>query len=408
MRAFHETSDGARAMELARAVVDSVGRAPGRGVVHVVPSVGWGGAERLACTLHRLAHERGWRSTFEAPAIDAIEAGAWEDGAIERCTSHASAPGTDRARSIVLRAWAYETRDRVAALKPSVVHAHLAFPDRFGAALVASAGRPMIATFQLLPQKDRHFSRDEVFGFRSDTLLERVGHFLSRVTFVAPSEEDVARLRAILPKRAKVVRVANCPPLPRVRERAPSAPFEWPEGRTRVLCVGRLVEQKGFDRLIDALASDSLRERAWHLLIAGDGPEHTQLQERARARGLDSRVTIDRERRAAALYAGADLVVCPSRSEGYPLVPMEAIEAGRAVVVSSIGAHRELFASCDRALLPEDEVAWPDVLSALIEDESARRELFERERSALPKDPRAETSSAYEGLYREAAHGDRW
>ncbi|MBL8681895.1 MAG: glycosyltransferase [Myxococcales bacterium] len=408
MRAFHETSVGERTIEIARAVVDSVGRAPGRGVVHLVPSVGWGGAERLACTLHRLAQERGWRSTFEAPAIDTIEAGAWEDGAIERCASRASAPETDRARSSVLRAWAYETRARVAALAPSVVHAHLAFPDRFGAALVASAGRPMIATFQLLPQRDRHFSRDEVFGFRSDTLLERVGHFLSRVTFVAPSEEDVGRLRVILPRSAKVVRVANCPPLARVRERAPSGEFCWPEGRTRVLSVGRLVEQKGFDRLIDALASGAVRERAWHLLIAGDGPEHARLQERARARGLEARVTIDRERRAAALYGGADLVVCPSRSEGYPLVPMEAIEAGRAVVASSIGAHRELFSTCDSALLPEDEGAWPEVLATLLESEHARRALFEREQRALPKDPRAETSSAYERLYREAAHGDRW
>lgn len=406
--AFHELSTVAKTSELARALVDGVAHAPGRGVVHLVPSVGWGGAERLACTLHRLAITRGWRSTFEAPAIDVITAGAWEDGAIERLVTSDRAPTDERERSRRLRAWAYATRDRVAALQPSVVHAHLAYPDRFGAALVASAGRPMVASFQLLPEPGRYFSRDEVFGFRSDTLLERAGHFLSRVTFVAPSEADVARLRAILPARAKVVRVTNCPPLPRVRERAPSEPFEWPRDHVRLASVGRLVAQKGFDRLMDSLASESLRPLPWRWLIAGDGPEYASLTERVRRHGLDGRVTIDRTRRAAALYPTADLVLCPSRSEGYPLVPMEAIEAGCAVVVSSIDAHRELFAACDGAVLPEDEGAWPGALARLIADETARTQLFEREKAALPSDPRAQTSEAYEQLYREAARGDRW
>jgi len=409
-RLEHASRAVERAIEAARAVVASAGRAPGRGLVHLVPSVGWGGAERLACTLHRLSSARGWRSTLEVPAIESVAHGAWEDAALDahRTRQLSGAPQTALERSRMLRAWAMATRERVSVLQPSVVHAHLAYPDRFGAAIVASAGRPMVASFQLLPEPGRYFSPDEVFGFRSDTLLRRMGHFLSRVIFVAPSEADAARLRAILPANSPVVRVPNCPPLPRARERSPSPPFEWPEGRARLLSVGRLVEQKGFDRMIDALATDLAKSASWHWLIAGDGPEAERLAERARERGIAERVTIDRSRRAASLYPTADLVLCPSRSEGYPLVPMEAVEAGRPAVVSTIDAHRELFAKCEGAMLPVDEREWPRALCRLIESDPPRRALLAREQQALPSDPRAETGDAYDRLYQKAAHGDRW
>jgi glycosyltransferase involved in cell wall biosynthesis len=284
------------------------------------------------------------------------------------------------------------------------VHAHLPFPDRFGAALIASAGRPMVVSFQLLPEPGRPWSLDECFGWRSDNVLARVGPWLSRVIFVAPSEDDAARLRALLGPRARVERVANCPPLPRVRE--PEAPpFAWKPDHVRLLSVGRLVSQKGFDRVMDALAHESLSALAWQWVIAGGGPEETALRAQIAARGLADRVQIATDRRASSMYPSADLVLCPSRSEGFPLVPMEAAEAGVLAVLSPIASHEELFAKAPETLLSRDEREWPAQIARWITDAPERERAKRRQREALAVDPRAATADAYDALYRSALAG---
>lgn len=398
---FDEQPSVMRAIELVRAMAPSRERAEDKRVVHLLPSVGWGGAERLACTMHRQAQARGWRSSFEAPMLRELEVGLFEDGGRERGGALANAPTNERDRSRVLREWATETRARVKEARATVVHAHLAFPDRFGAALVASAGRPLVCSFQLLPEPGRSWSRDEVFGWRSDTLLERVGPWLERVTYVGPSEDDVRRLRALVGPRARVERVVNCPPLPRVNE-PPASEFVWRTGVCRLLSVGRLVRQKGFDRMIDALASERLRSLGWQWVIVGSGPDEAALRAQIEARGLGDRVVIETDRRGSAMYPSADLVLSPSRSEGFPLVPMEAVEAGVCVKVSKIAAHEELFAKEPGALLPEDERAWPEALEMLILSDRGRDDERKYQRRALPEDFRKDTSEGYARIYERA------
>lgn len=400
--AFEERSSVERSVELIRAMRTAHERSVPRRVVQLLPSVGWGGAERLACTMHRQAQARGWSSSFAAPMLRSLEVGLYEDGARAPGGVLMDAPTTDRERSRVLREWARETRERVERERPAVVHAHLAFPDRFGAALVASAGRPLVCSFQLLPEPGRSWSRDEVFGWRSDTLLQRVGPWLERVTYVAPSEDDVRRLRALVGRKAKVERVVNCPPLPRVNEPEASA-FEWRPGVCRVLSVGRLVRQKGFDRMIEAMASERLRALPWQWVIVGAGPDEAALRAQIAARGLSDRVVIETDRRGSAMYPSADLVLSPSRSEGFPLVPMEAVEAGVCVKVSKIAAHEELFAKEPSAILPEDERAWPEALELLILSDRARDDERKHQRRGLPEDLRSETDRGYARIYERAA-----
>lgn len=99
------------------------------------------------------------------------------------------------------------------------------------------------------------------------------------------------------------------------------------------------------------------------------------------------------------VFTGARWVLAPSRSEGMPLVPLEAMEAGVPVLASDIGAHRELFSSAEGSLLPEDESRWPDGLGVLF-DEGAREALRSAQRAALGDDPRGgywrETLSCYD------------
>jgi glycosyltransferase involved in cell wall biosynthesis len=194
--------------------------------------------------------------------------------------------------------------------------------------------------------------------------------------------------------------VLNAPPLAPARIRA-TPPPPWPAGVTRLLSVGRLHPQKGFDRLLLALAHPSVRALQWQWRIAGDGPQRDALLHDAAARSLGDRVSVLAGYPAALLYPTADLVLSPSRFEGMPLVPLEAVEAGVAWAGSSIGPHREMFSVAPGSILPESEADWPVELHRLIRDSSARIALAAAQHRGLPNDPRRTMWAAYAALYRD-------
>ncbi|MDP3274137.1 MAG: glycosyltransferase family 4 protein [Deltaproteobacteria bacterium] len=390
---------------LIASVIPARGGASGA-VTHLLPSVGWGGNERLACTLHRLAQEGGWRSRMDAPMHPRLHPGLWEDGGADsdesqQFRSQSSALSDTQA----LVAWARAARRRAKIERPAVVHAHLAWPDRAGLALYASAGAPLVLTFGLLPAPNAHYSSDELLRWRSDNVLANVHARLSRVWFVAPSEADAARLCALVGPRAsaRVRHIANCAPLPRVHRKNPQG-FRWPEDTLRVLTVARLVPQKGLSRALEAMAHPSLRALRWHWLIAGEGELQRALRAQVSALGLADRVTFAGDLRADALYPDADVLLSTSHTEGFALVPLEAIEAGCPVLLSPIVAHHELLgAHTPEALLPRDETQWPDALLSWFLSRQRLKELALQQGSILAQDPRAATREAYDLLYREVA-----
>lgn len=133
-------------------------------------------------------------------------------------------------------------------------------------------------------------------------------------------------------------------------------------GRPVVLAVGRLAPQKGFDVLIDALASLRGRDPAPLLAIAGEGPLAGQLAAQARAAGSDGRFLGPRTD-VPALLAAADVVVVPSRWEGQPLIVQETLQAGRPLVASRVGGIPALTGEDAALLVP---AADPGLLASAV------------------------------------------
>ncbi len=77
----------------------------------------------------------------------------------------------------------------------------------------------------------------------------------------------------------------------------------------------------------------------------------------------------------AALLAGADLFVFPSRHEGFGLPVLEAMAQGTAVACSDIPALREVVGDAARLVDPDDIDAWVVVLEQLLEHDEARHRL---------------------------------
>jgi colanic acid/amylovoran biosynthesis glycosyltransferase len=158
------------------------------------------------------------------------------------------------------------------------------------------------------------------------------------------------------------------------------APIERDEGRGRfdVLCVGRLVADKGQHVLIDAV--DRLRRDGVdvHVTLAGDGPDRARLEDRVRTLDLRDAVTfagaVD-QRRVRDLYATADAFCLPSFAEGLPVVLMEAMAAGLPVVTTRIMGIPELVEhGVTGELVPPGRVdALVAALHALAVDPAQRR-----------------------------------
>ncbi len=100
----------------------------------------------------------------------------------------------------------------------------------------------------------------------------------------------------------------------------------------RIVAAGRLVEQKGFDRLVDAAGA---LDADAHVAIFGDGPDRAALAARIAASGLDGRVSLEGHAHdLPARIAGADVFALPSRWEGLPNVALEALALGTPVVAT--------------------------------------------------------------------------
>lgn len=104
-------------------------------------------------------------------------------------------------------------------------------------------------------------------------------------------------------------------------------------GRQRLIAVGRLDPQKGFDLLIAAFATLAARYPNWELVILGDGSLRPALQAQIDSPNLRQRVFLPgRAGNLGPWYAGADLYVMSSRFEGFPNTLAEALAHGLPVV----------------------------------------------------------------------------
>lgn len=104
------------------------------------------------------------------------------------------------------------------------------------------------------------------------------------------------------------------------------------EGRVekkRIICVGRLHEQKGFDLLIESFSLISKKCPEWHIDIFGEGGEKQRLQQLISKNDLDDRVFINPPTdRIYDEYMKSDFLVSSSRYEGFGLVLLEAMSCG--------------------------------------------------------------------------------
>lgn len=341
-------------------------------IVVFIHSLAGGGAERVAVDLAGHWAAAGWQVllvTQADPATDAYPIPA----AVCRESLGTAGQSGGGARAV----WANGHRVRalrktLRRFEPDIVLGMMTTSSIL--AVVAAAGLPMavIATEHTHPPAQALSA-----GWR--WLRRRVYPRASRV--VALTHGTARWLQRHVPgSRVDVIPNAVRWPLPNGIPML-SAPSD--STRRRLLAVGRLHPDKGFDSLVAAFAQIAASHPQWDLVILGEGAQRQFLERQVDEAGLRARVSLPgRAGNVGDWYACAEVYVLSSRVEGLSNTLLEAMASGLAAVAfdCETGPREIIEDGVDGLLVrPAGDVdALARALVRVMDDEPLRRHLASR------------------------------
>jgi len=237
----------------------------------------------------------------------------------------------------------------VRALKPTVVHVHSTFAGATVRPILALTGRKVAVVYCAHGWAWDRMSSS--IGQNVTRFLERfLSRMCARVICISDFEYRTALDAGLPAEKLCVVKNAVSLHTPI----AEGVPPEWQPGKRRVLFVGRVDRQKGLDVLLDALAL--LGDRA-HLIVAGAAVLGDS--ENGKAAHNVTYLGWQNPPQLTTLFESADVLVVPSRWEGFGLVAAEAMRAGLPVIASRVGGLPEVVEHGVTGLVvtPESAVA---------------------------------------------------
>jgi glycosyltransferase involved in cell wall biosynthesis len=146
------------------------------------------------------------------------------------------------------------------------------------------------------------------------------------------------------------------------------------------------------------------------LSFIGDGPDLAPLKRQADAAGVASRVIFHGLiRDAASLIRGFDVIALSSRTEGTPMVVLEAMAAGVPIVAPRVGGIPDMLSATEALLVdPEDPIALASAIRATLSDPGASAARAVRAYERMVADFDLHTWLVrYESLYRKIQRSQR-
>jgi glycosyltransferase involved in cell wall biosynthesis len=359
-------------------------------IVHVTAPAQVGGLESVVTMLAR-GHARMGHRVYVAALVDPA-------GGMYPFLDALESEGVETVRiAIPTRAYSRERaaiRGICAELAPDVVHTHGYRSDVVDGGVARAAGVPIVST---------------VHGFTGGGMRNRIYEWIQERAFrdfdavVAVSQPIVERLERRGVSRARIHLIPNAfDGAASVAERATARErLGLPKDEFTIGWVGRLSAEKGPDVFVEAipLLSQPLPAAA----VVGGGPDEPALRERAAQHGVSDRLRwLGVVPGAGALVGAFDMLVLSSRTEGIPIVLLEAAAAEVPIVAASVGGVPSMFPDGEVLLVPPDDpAALAAAIDAVRSDPGAARERALAARRRLERDfaPRP-WLERHEALYR--------
>jgi glycosyltransferase involved in cell wall biosynthesis len=248
--------------------------------------------------------------------------------------------------------------------KPHIVQTHILKPNLYGRIAAFLAGVPVIISTELTLKNQAHSVPNRL----RDLLLHPLSTILNNFTDVVLCASDAIRQQWQTKKNASRLKVLHpyfdsekVQHSARSRDKAALAgKDDWVIGT-----VGRLSEEKRHIDLLKAFRNVQKVFPKATLLIVGDGDMRGKLISVASQLGLAGSVTFAGFQTKVSEYLEKmDLFVLPSRTEGFPLVLLEAMTMGLPVVATSVGGIPELVVNDETGVLVRH--SRPEELSEVI------------------------------------------
>ena len=312
-------------------------------IAFVIPSLGAGGAERVATRLANEWHANGHdvtMVTFDLPGTEpffALDPGvSLRELAASASSGLKAKLGTNIARVARLRSALRE-------LRPDVVVAFMTEANVVALWASRGLGIPVVISERNQPERPG-------LG-RAHKLARRLTYPMARA-LVVQTDAIAAWGRAHF--RIPVHVIPNPVRLGAGDARREDGEVQW------LASLGRLTHQKGFDILIKSFAAVAGRHLKWRLVIYGEGPDRALLERLRNDSGSPDRILLPGlTKDAAEVLSKASLFVLPSRFEGYPNALLEALAQGLPVIATACpGGTVEILANGVHGMLvPANDVA---------------------------------------------------
>lgn len=328
-----------------------------------LPDLGGGGAQRTLINLAAAFRQAGHDVTLAAAQPDG-PARAWVDPQVRTVPV-----GAGQLRNALFPLARLIRNERPDVVLSSVLDANIV---AVAARALADPARPKL----VVRETNSHRARGDI-----GVLRQRLARFAySRADAVVALSEGVRQelIADYALPAASVVTIHNPVDVDALagEARNSSVPPVAKDGPW-IMGVGRLIRQKGFDRLISAVAQ--LQRPDLRLVLVGEGPDRDKLAAQARELGV-TLLMPGFMRQPMHWLAHADLFVLSSRWEGFGHVIVEAMAAGAPVVALDCPhGPRDIIKDRDNGLLvPDgDEAALTSAVTELLDDRDLARRLSE-------------------------------
>ncbi len=313
-------------------------------VLHVVAPAPYGGAESVIRLLVRAQRDAGYAVRVAAVVQPGEERRHGFVGALEEDGTEVVGLGVHP------RAYLRERRMFGALcqqFRPSIVHAHGARVVVVDAPVARRVGARLVSTVHGMtggPLRHRLYERIMATSLRR----------YDAIVAVSESVAEALRARGVPAPKVTIIPNAWEPTkvlLSRVEARRRLALDEHGFG---IGWVGRFVPEKGADVIANALRQ--LDAPGWQAVLIGDGPGWVTVRRLLMSSGLGDVVRMPGALAdASQLFAAFDVLVLSSRTEGTPMVLLEAVATGVPIVATAVGGIPDVLGPDAGILVPPEE-----------------------------------------------------
>lgn len=296
------------------------------------------------------------------------------------------------------RLWPEQDLDKRASLWTDIVLLHWLRSLRRGTVVVATRPAFIVLASRFAPA-------DVVVIAQEHQRLDRHSEGVRNVLAAAlPNVSVVVTLTEFDRLAYRELLGAAGPPVVAIPNAVPDIPLgPGDPAAHKLIAAGRLARQKGFDLLLKAFAAVAPMHPDWTLDIFGRGPRRASLERSVIDLGLSGRVRINAPTdQLGERMREASVFVLPSRFEGFPLVLLEAMSAGLAVVSFDCptGPDEIITDGTSGLLIPAEDVpAMAAALHKVMVDEELRRRLAAAAPAAVLSYSSAEVGRRWDELF---------